>query len=555
MQRELASRPWPSRWLRSFLSIRARLLLIAAIAIAPLLIERVRGLEIGRNDRLRMAGVQALDLAQSGAYAQEQILDSARAILMTAASDPSVRTAPSEACNRRLAEIDEFTEWTKGLSVLAPNGRVICSSRPEAIGLDVSDRSHVQGALANRSFTVSDILIGRRVTGPPFIAAALPRLASNGSVEAIIVALLDLQWIDHVLARSLQLSNASAFIVDGEGAVVAHHPDAGRLETQKVGDHPLIREVLSRPSGTLSAAGLDGERRIYGFTSLQGTNARLVVGFNESNILSNINRQLMFALTLLATVTLAVLLAVWFGGERMIVRPIRALADKAVRFGRGEFAAAPNLVRTPAEFVPLDRALDNMAKQLAMWEQELKKANQRLDRLAMIDELTKLGNRRWFDVKLHDEWHACAQRHATVALLVIDVDHFKRFNDRYGHLEGDACLQAIAHTIAQVACRPTDAAARYGGEEFAVLLPGADMEAAFEMAESIRAAVEKLAIDHADSFRQCVTISIGVASMPADDRVEPQQLVEAADAALYRAKRRGRNVTEAHTLTAVSLAG
>jgi len=327
------------------------------------------------------------------------------------------------------------------------------------------------------------------VTGRPFIAVAMPRLANNGSVEALMVALLDLQWIDRVLARSLQRSKASAFIVDGAGTVIARHEDAEKLVTRNFGDHPLIRDVLSRPSGTLSAAGLDGERRIYGFTSLQGINARIVVGFNENEILGNINRQVTIALSVLATVTLAVLFAVWFGGERMIVRPIRALADKAIRFGRGEFAAGPTLVRTPAEFVPLDRALDNMAKQLSMWEQELKKANQRLDRLAMVDELTRLGNRRWFDVKLHDEWHACAQRHATVALLVIDVDHFKRFNDRYGHLEGDACLQAIAHTIATVASRPTDAAARYGGEEFAVLLPGSDMEAAFEMAESIRTAV------------------------------------------------------------------
>jgi diguanylate cyclase (GGDEF)-like protein len=530
------------------------LLLIAMIAIVPLIAERVRGLEVGRSDRLKMAGLQSLGLAQSGADAQEQILNSARAILEIAASDPSVRTAPSEACNRRLLEFDQHTDWTNRFSVVALNGRIVCSSLPDAIGLDVSANSHIREVLAKRSFAVSDILISR-VTGRPFIAVASPRLANDGSVEAVIVALLDLQWIDRVLARSLQRSNATAFIVDGAGTVIARHPDAENLVTRNFSDHPLIREVLSRTSGTLGAAGLDGARRIYGFTSLEGTNARLVVGFNESEILGNINKQVAIALTVLATMTMAVLLAFWFGGEWMIVRPIRVLADKAVRFGRGEFAADPTLVRPPAEFVPLDRALDNMAKQLAMWEQELKKANQRLDRLAMIDELTKLGNRRWFDVKLHDEWHACAARRAPVALLLIDVDHFKRFNDRYGHLEGDACLQAIAHTIASVASRPIDAAARYGGEEFTVLLPGSDVEAAFTMAESMRTAVEKLAIDHADSLRQCVTISIGVASMPADDRVEPQQLVEAADAALYRAKRRGRNVTEVHALTAVSLAG
>jgi diguanylate cyclase (GGDEF)-like protein len=554
MLREPTITPWRTRSLRSLLSIRARLLLIAVIAMAPLIAERVRGLEVGRTDRLRMAGLQTLDLAQNGGDAQEQILSSARAILQIAASDPSVMTAPSPACNRRLTEIDEQTDWTNRLSVVAPNGRIICSSLPEAIGIDVSDRSHFREALADRAFSVSDFLVSR-ANGRPFIAAASPRLGKDGSVDAVVVAFLDLKWIDRVLARSLQRSNASAFIVDGKGTVITRYPDAGNLATRNVSDHPLIREVLSRPSGTLGATGLDGERRIYGFTSLKGTNARLVVGVDEKQILSNINRQYSIALFVLATVTIAVLLAVWFVGERMIVRPIRALVNKAIKVGNGEFGVSQNRIQAPAEFAPLDRALDHMAKQFAAWEHELQQANKRLGRLATIDELTRLGNRRWFDMKLHDEWHASAARRESIALLLIDVDHFKRFNDRYGHLEGDTCLWAIATTIASVACRATDAAARYGGEEFVVLLPGSDPESAFAMAENIRTAVEKLAIDHADNPQHCVTISIGVASMLADDRAEPQRLVEAADAALYRAKRRGRNVTETQAPAAISLAG
>jgi diguanylate cyclase (GGDEF)-like protein len=522
--------------------------------MAPLIAERVRGLEVGRSDRLRMAGQQTLDLALNGADAQEQILNSAREVLQFAASDSNVRSAPSAACNRRLGEIDTLTEATSRLSVLAPNGRVICSSLPEAIGLDISDLVHVKEAFATRAFSVSDFLISR-VTGRPFIGTALPVLAKDGSVEMVVAGLLDPQWIDRVLARSLQRSNASAFIVDGKGAIIARHPDIGNLASRQVRDHPLVREVLSRPSGTLGAAGLDGERRIYGFTNLKGNNARLVVGLDEKVLLGNINRQFYIALSVLASVTVAVLLAVWFVGERMIVRPIRALVNKAVNVGNGEFGVSQNRIQTPGEFAPLDRALDHMAKQLATWEHDLQQANKRLGRLATIDELTRLGNRRWFDMKLHDEWHASAVRREPIALLLIDVDHFKRFNDRYGHLEGDTCLWAIATTIASVACRPTDAAARYGGEEFVVLLPGSDTEAAFAIAENIRTAVEKLAIDHADSPRNCVTISIGVASMLADDRDEPQRLVEAADAALYRAKRKGRNVTETQAPAAVSLAG
>ena len=133
---------------------------------------------------------------------------------------------------------------------------------------------------------------------------------------------------------------------------------------------------------------------------------------------------------------------------------------------------------------------------------------------------------------------------------MIDVDHFKLFNDRYGHVQGDACLRRVGKLLMNLACRPGDLPARYGGEEFAVLLPGASLAGARIVAERLRRAVEELGIANADAPRGHVSVSIGVASLvpSLDDKglcAKAQSLIEAADAGLYAAKRGGRNAVVA----------
>ena len=129
-----------------------------------------------------------------------------------------------------------------------------------------------------------------------------------------------------------------------------------------------------------------------------------------------------------------------------------------------------------------------------------------------------------------------------LALIFIDVDHFKAYNDHYGHVAGNECLRRIAQAIIGAVNRATDLVARYGGEEFAVLMPGTPVDGAKVVAERMRRAVEGLAIPHAgSSVSDCVTISLGVVATGGDNPVNPQALLERADAALYEAKREGRN--------------
>jgi diguanylate cyclase (GGDEF)-like protein len=165
-----------------------------------------------------------------------------------------------------------------------------------------------------------------------------------------------------------------------------------------------------------------------------------------------------------------------------------------------------------------------------------------LRQLTSVDALTGIANRRAFDLALDSDWRQATRNGSAFSLLLIDVDHFKKFNDCYGHIAGDDCLRAVAQTLAGNARRAGDVVARYGGEEFAVLLPNTDREEAMLLAERMCETVRQRNIAHTPSEAAQVTISVGVATCrPSDKAVLASTLVEAADKALYVAKQSGRN--------------
>jgi diguanylate cyclase (GGDEF)-like protein/PAS domain S-box-containing protein len=173
-------------------------------------------------------------------------------------------------------------------------------------------------------------------------------------------------------------------------------------------------------------------------------------------------------------------------------------------------------------------------------------ALERMEQMAATDGLTGLSNRRHLDVAAEREWQRCARDRVPLSVLLIDADHFKRYNDRYGHLAGDSCLRAVAAQVAAVGQRPGDIAARYGGEEFVLLLPSTDGDGARRVALRLCALVQGLALKHeGNPDTAVVTVSIGAAlAWPAERNSglgDPAALLAAADVALYQAKRAGRN--------------
>ncbi len=177
-------------------------------------------------------------------------------------------------------------------------------------------------------------------------------------------------------------------------------------------------------------------------------------------------------------------------------------------------------------------------------EAALQEAHEKLQELAVLDELTQIANRRRFDEALIREWNRLKREGLPISLIMCDVDCFKLYNDTYGHQAGDACLRSIADTIKGNIKRSVDIVARYGGEEFVVIMPNTYAEGAMKVAESIRIAVEQLKIPHDSSvISPFITLSLGVSSMIPTRACPPDRLVKDADNALYEAKRKGRNRT------------
>ncbi|GAB3515041.1 GGDEF domain-containing response regulator [Photobacterium alginatilyticum] len=185
---------------------------------------------------------------------------------------------------------------------------------------------------------------------------------------------------------------------------------------------------------------------------------------------------------------------------------------------------------------------DRKLVELEELQQQLEETNEQLLLLSTTDGLTGLFNRRRFDEVLNEEWKRGTRSQQPLSFIILDIDHFKAYNDTYGHQAGDDCLREVARTLASVPLREMDKIARIGGEEFAIILPETDREGVMLAAERIRESIDELNIPHSSSLsHQHLTISVGVSTVVPDLAFSSRKLLEAADDALYEAKRRGRN--------------
>ena len=231
----------------------------------------------------------------------------------------------------------------------------------------------------------------------------------------------------------------------------------------------------------------------------------------------------------LMLVAIATLNPFYAGFSVLILLHIATMRSTARHLG----AQAIALLRADVEKTAL---LDNLNR----LNDELRQSNAVLSALSMTDDLTGIANRRRFFARLNDDWYRCRRQGMPLSLLLIDVDHFKAFNDHYGHPAGDACLRAVAATLETTLQRSGDIAARYGGEEFAVLL-SVEPDGAEEIARRVHDAIATLAIPHQRAPGGTLTVSIGIATVRPGPAATPGRLIEAADRGLYQAKRDGRD--------------
>lgn len=522
-------------------------LMLLAIAPAMLLLWQMAG--EARRDPLRAAAAQQRQAAGFGVTLFEDLLTMVgQALALEGEGAMDWATQPG-ACIRRMRTLAEGHPFVASTALLAHDGRVICTDQGVS-DISLADRRHVAEARETDRPVIGAPVVSR-FTGhtvlPIARRGAAPRGAEGEDVPILVVAALDLSWLARVISTGAGTDGIArpAMIVDADGALLARWPRAGRAPPA---DHPLIRSVLGAPAGTAEVPGLDGRAHVVGFARTRSTGLAIAVAVEQAAVTGPADRRFLRALALMAltgVIGVGVAAALARG---LVGRPVLLLAEaaEAVRDG----APLPALpVRTLfGEFETLKVAFARMAGEIRSRETaladanaELQAASTQLAELAERDALTGLANRRAFDAALAAAWSRGRREAAPVGLLILDLDHFKQFNDRYGHLEGDACLMRVAATLAALALRPYDLAARLGGEEFALLLPDVDPSGAIAVGERMRAALHAMMLLHEGSPHGIVTASIGAASIVPVGPIDPRVLLAAADRALCAAKRAGRD--------------
>jgi diguanylate cyclase (GGDEF)-like protein len=537
--------------LKQLLGIRARLALLALILVAPLMLERARSLEDARSREIAAASAEFFNLANRAADTQREIISSVETVLKSTAYIRASAGGMTRSCDILRASLPLTLPWIGNVLIVGHDGRVQCSARNTSVGLDLSDRAYFKEAQSARDFVFSDFVVAKSI-GKPAIIAAYPVASINDQIDSIIVATIDLAWMSKMMSKLGGRPGITAVLVDNKGTVLATPADEASLVGRPLESMPQMSSIADmafksgQDEGSLSFIGPDGAKRDVSFARIAGTGSRLIVSIDESKVTAAINRDIRTAYAQLGFVCLFVLLGALIAAEKLIIQPIGIMTSTALRFGQGDWSARAARSRLPAEFVPLARAFNAMASQLMQRERELVETNDRLTVMASIDMVSGLANRRGFQNRLDFEWMKAQQYDSALSLLMIDVDHFKLYNDTYGHPEGDACLSRLGETLSSLAAETMGFAGRYGGEEFCLLLPNTAAARAVEIGETLRQAVHGLAMPHRTSSHQHVTVSIGVACLTPNTALRPGDLIEAADAALYAAKHCGRNAVVEH---------
>ena len=537
--------------LKKLIGVRARLALLALILVAPLMLERARSLEDTRSRQIAVASTEIANLTQHSADTQREVISSVETILKSAAYIRASAGGASRSCDILRASLPLNLPWIQVLMIVDRDGRVQCSTLTSLVGLDLSDRAYLKKARETRDFVFSDFLLAK-TTNRPILMAAYPVSAIKDKAESVIIAGVNLDWMSKIMGNLASRPGISAVLIDSAGIVLAAPTGQVDMIGRPLDIWPALSiaaaEAISsdQSESSLSYVDADGSKRVVQFALIPGTRSRLIVSIDEAEVSADINREIRTAYLQLGLVCLFVLLGALVAAEKLIIKPIEIMAAVAKRFGQGDWTVRAARGHLPSEFVPLARAFNAMAARLTERERELVATNDRLTVMASMDMLSGLANRRGFQSRLDFEWMKAQQYDAGLSLLMIDVDYFKLFNDTYGHPEGDACLSRLGETLAEIAAETLGFAARYGGEEFCLLLPNTGAGEALEIGEAVRAAVQNLAMPHATSNYQTVTVSVGVASARPNPAQRPGDLVEAADAALYAAKHRGRNAVVGH---------
>lgn len=460
------------------------------------------------------------------------------------ASLPSVRRVDVKAMQEAFAGFENTRIDATGVVFVGPDGRTLLDTSSPT-GIDVSDRAYFKAGLEGQPF-ISDVLISR-ASGEPIVIFSAPVHDDLGRFQGVIFTPVRMATVSGLLSRMRLGKTGETFLVSREGLLLTDLRDDGAAPDGPDGpDAPPLLSRFDTPVLAAAAGGVQmrgpyrnhvGARVVGAYAPLTSKPWVLVGEISESEVMTGARSAFAVAmgagfLTILVLTPLLIRLA------RSIERPIERLVDFSESMREGDYATGclPTKIRgAPDEVARLHDSFCTLGE-------TLRETIGELESISVTDPLTGLRNRRY----LMQEGERLVALHVRsghpLSVLMLDIDHFKKVNDTHGHQTGDALLRHVAGIMAETV-RGSDILARFGGEEFCIVAPGADEAQAMHLAERIRARVEMCPLPLGRETLVC-TMSIGVARLAEDVEFGSSPLEDVlarADAALYEAKRGGRN--------------
>lgn len=410
-----------------------------------------------------------------------------------------------------MRDLQERLPQLHGLFYYDASGKWVATSTPNVqVKANNSDREYFIYHRGNRHNSVHiGPVIRSRSTGDLVIPVSLRVNDEAGGFAGVLLATIRVDYFRRFYGY-YEMGNRDVLVLMlADSTVLYARPMPDSYIGKNLSASPLFRTMLQKAdsgSGEWDAA-LDGQTRIFGFARSERYPLVVAAGYDKNTLrnqwLNNNLQDVMLNLALLASILLM---------GMSVLRQVRT-------------------------------NLKNQTE-LAQLRDELTTINHTLQAMALVDGLTGLANRRQFDIFLAQSLQRSARSGKPVALVMMDIDFFKRYNDHYGHVAGDNCLKRVGRVLKSLPHRQVDLIARYGGEEFALVLPDTTLEQALAIAERVVSAIHNAAMEHvtSDVAQQVVTLSAGCFAMVGTGAEEDtQRLTEGADKALYRAKHQGRN--------------
>lgn len=481
---------WPRL---NYTPLAVRLVMLLGIMILPFVAYTfVRSYEIRSTLEAEVAHTN-LEKATNIAHLLDQHVASTKDLVTAIAASEPARSGDTTALAAWFREMfGTFTTYSNIIYVDA-NGDILVAARwlasPRAT--NVADTVYFKRAMASNGPVIGDFMHGK-LSGTPVVHVATPVYDRDGHKRGVVAAALDMTRIQRELLHFTDSTKTVIALVDSRGTLLARSAgDPRMIGTNVASTMPMFREMVRRESGTGKVLAPDGMVRVFAFAHSEA--------------------------------------APWY-----------------VRVGTDANVIAAQTAARQRDNVVIFVALALVAFAGWLWlGRDMERLHRETQRLALVDPLTGLWNFRKLDYDLESHLNRSRRYGQPLSCLMIDIDHFKDFNDEYGHIAGDRVLKCIASVISD-AVRESDLVYRYGGEEFCVLMPDTDKEGARSVAERVRAAVESECFVLEDSGVECrLTVSIGIATFP-EDALDVGELLKRSDFALYDAKRAGRNRVEVY---------